>query len=121
MTKINLRDATSDDIRRIYPEGLKFSVRAWVLECDERLLAIGGLILIKDNYTAFVRLLDKVPPKTFWKASKDKIRELLNSVSVFEAICDQNIKNAERYLKKLGFHFSERKNNQNIYIIWRKQ
>jgi hypothetical protein len=118
---IKVRNAVSADIDKAYPDGLKFSVKAWVLEQDNKMLAIGGLILKKGEYTAFVRLFDKVPPKIFWRISKEKIKELLESVSVFEAIRDKNIESSERYLKKLGFHFSETNNNQDIYIIWRKR
>lgn len=122
MTKDNfkLRFATREDIDNFYGQSL-YSVRAWVLEYKDQVVAIGGLILLKGRYVAFIKDLKELPKKIFWRVSKNIVAEMRKLNFPIYAIRDEKLESSERYLTKLGFRHFQTHNNQEIFILWQEQ
>ena len=116
------RFATKEDVDEFYlPEDQKYSMKAWVLEKDGKIYAIGGLWLVNNSWTAFVKVRDSLPAKAFWKASMLVTAELKKLQLPIVAIKDEALESSERYLTKLGYEFFDIQNNKRIFKLWHKQ
>lgn len=119
--KYNFRHATQEDVDHFYlPEEQTYSMKAWVLECDEEKYAIGGVWLVSGKFTAFCKSKTGLPVKTFWKVSKIVIDELRKLQLPIVAIRDQEVESSQRYLTKLGFAPFDIQNNKQIFKLWHK-
>lgn len=117
----NLRFATKEDFEEFYiDEKIPHSAKAWILEKDNKKVAIGGIWLIPMQFTAFVRIKDNLPKKEFWKVSKLVTEELRNLNTIITSIRDDTQSNSKKYLEKLGYEYFNTVNNQEIYKLWPK-
>lgn len=117
-----VRPAVRDDIDFFYPNiEMKSGMRAWVLIHNEDRVAIGGLFLVKDHYTAFTKILRKIPAKTIWYFSKKYLAEIKKFNLPICAIREDNIPSSRRYLERLGFAFNNIQDNKETYILWQQQ
>jgi len=106
---MKLRTATREDIKT------DKTVRAWTLEDQGRVLAVGG-IMFGDNYTGFLDVKEKLPAKTFWKVAKKVMGEIKKLNVTFGVIRDDSFINSKKFLNKLGFKFYNIQNNKETYI-----
>lgn len=120
MDRYILRPATTIDVASLYPEGLRNSIRAWVLsdKITGVIYGIGGVILVNDQYTAFLKksLEGRIPPITAWKAILKGLKNIKNMGITVTAIRDRNLKSSCKLLYRLGFEFSHMSKGQEIYI-----
>jgi hypothetical protein len=104
--EVIVRPATSDDINRFSDLSPKPSVRAWVAEKDNQIIALGGLALVRGRWFAF---LDLKPEARQYKmhimrsalrllaqARADDIRYIYANIGPDEP-------KAEAWLHRLGF------------------
>jgi len=104
-----LRPATSKDLQT------QGSVRAWVLEEDNEIIAVAG-VMIDGNYTGFLDIRKDLPIKAFWKASKEVMKELKKLNAPIGVIRDKRYNSSKRFLTRLGFKLYNIQNNQETYI-----
>lgn len=120
MTKWLLRYANKQDIEYFFPEGLKFSVEAQVLDYNNKPVAIGGVFLKKRMFTAFLRVNEIEDKKGFYKQFKKAFLKT-DFTKVITAIRDDLQPNSRKLLSNLGFKISHINNNQEVWVLCQGQ
>lgn len=111
-----LRPATKDDYEYFYNAPVEYTVRAYVLEDDGTRIGIGGMVLVKGQYTVFLNKKENISDIQAWRAIKLGLKLLkIDGIPVL-AIRDKNIKSSTKLLKKLGFNYIIGKEEE-VYIL----
>lgn len=94
-------------------------VVGYVLMKGNRRLAIGGFFGRDSAFVAFIKVVDQIPVKFFFKEVKEKFKQMAASASMpVYAIQDETIKNSRRFLEKLGFqYYTKSLDNEEIYKL----
>jgi hypothetical protein len=102
-------------------ERTPYSAKAWVLFSGKDRVAIGGIWLMPKQFTAFVRVKKNIPKKSFWKASIEVNKKLIDTGYPIICFRDETTINSKKYLEKLGYQYYNTINNQEIYKLWAQQ
>ncbi len=112
MQKYNwhIREATKQDYEQVHNEPLEYSIRAWVLDVNDELCGIGGVVLVRGVYTMFLKLVDgvQIPKSIIVKALKQgwQLISQMQFVLLY-AIKEEGSLTAENLFKKFGFKDKE--------------
>lgn len=107
----NVREATLKDFEEIFDRAPDNSVRAWALDVAGELCGLGGVVLVRGVYTAFLQVKKdtQVSKIILVRAMKEGWRKISQmKFVVLYAIKDPKIKSAERLLRAFGFEDEER-------------
>lgn len=115
-SNVVIRYATASDVANYYQGPVAHTVKALVMEKDEKVLAIGGVAYINHMTLAFMEMLPGAErfKLSLMKASHRGLIELFRGIKPLLALCDERLPTAENYLRHLGF---EPLNAD--YYIWR--
>lgn len=102
-------------------EKVLYSAKAWVLFEGKDRVAIGGVWLMPKQFTSFVRVKKNISKKSFWKASLEVTKKLLETGYPIICFRDEKEINSKKYLEKLGYIYYNTINNQEIYKLWAQQ
>lgn len=112
-----VRAATTEEFKQ-YGENLGFSVRAWVLEMENKIIGIGGVVLKNGAWTTFLKVCDDSfkNKRVLYLAMKNGFdRILMMKLPVLYAIKDKELATAEGLLKKFNFRSVGINNDEEIY------
>jgi len=102
-------------------EKVIYSAKAWVLFNGKNRVAIGGIWLMPKQFTGFVRVKENVSKKSFWQASIEVNKKLIETGYPIICFRDENQRNSKKFLEKLGYVYCNTVNNQEIYKLWAQQ
>ncbi|MFA7333353.1 MAG: hypothetical protein WC130_03570 [Kiritimatiellia bacterium] len=113
-----IRDATRDDMTAICGKRTGATFRAWAVEKNGTLVAVGGVVYGKPLIIGFSRIAAgaEMKPQTVWRLT----RKLWNNVMalghpVIYAIADPDLPTAPAFLERLGFKHIESDVRGEIY------
>jgi hypothetical protein len=101
-------------------EKIIFSSKAWVLLEGKNRIAIGGVWIMPNQFTSFVRTNNIENKRVFWKACKNITKELIKLELPIVCFRDDKQVNSKKFLEKLGYKYLNTINNQEVYKLWRK-
>lgn len=102
----NLRMATKEDVRALYPEGLSRGFQGITAEINGEPVGIAG-VYFNHNWIAFARIKPELREHklTIYKASK-KLMDMMEKLDKpVYAIADPSIPNSDELLLKMGFEY----------------
>jgi len=99
-------------------EEVLYSAKAWVLFEGKNRVAIGGVWLMPKQFTSFVRVKKNASKKSFWKASIEVTKKLIDTGYPIICFRDESQTNSKKYLERLGYIYYHTLNNQEIYKLW---
>lgn len=119
MKNSKLKPARKKDFQYFFKdEKVLYSAKAWVLFEGKDRVAIGGVWLMPKQFTSFVRVKKNISKKSFWKASLEVTKKLLETGYPIICFRDEKEINSKKYLEKLGYIYCNTINNQEIYKLW---
>lgn len=102
-------------------ENVLYSAKAWVLYQGKDRVAIGGFWIMPKQFTSFLRVKKNISKKSFWKASLEVNKKILNTGYPIICFRDKEEINSKKFLEKLGYVYCNTINNQEIYKLWAQQ
>lgn len=118
---MKLRFARKKDFKYFFKdEQVVYSSKAWVLLEGKNRVAIGGVWIMPNQFTSFVRTNNITDKKTFWKACKLITKELIKLELPILCFRDEKQINSKKFLEKLGYRYFQTLNNQEVYKLWLK-
>jgi hypothetical protein len=118
-TNWKVREAVSKDFKSLPVITTSISMRAWVLEVEDKLVGVGGVFLRKGAWTAFVRVIDNTlaSKRILTQAMKigfDKI--LAMNLPTLCAIKEKELETADRLLDYFNFSHVCTIGNEEVYV-----
>lgn len=118
---MKLRFARKKDFKYFFKdESVVYSSMAWVLLEGKNRVAIGGIWIMPNQFTSFVKTKDIANKTIFWKACKIITKELLKLELPIVCFRDESQINSKKFLEKLGYKYLNTINNQEVYKLCHK-
>lgn len=106
MSRLIVRTASREDIAAFTEDENRPTLRAWCADLDGRIIALGGVAIVKGRYIGFVDLLDEMRPYRM-HIMRSAIRFLdqarRDGIRYIYADADLREKNSVAWLTRLGF------------------
>ncbi len=105
---MNIRPATAQDFVDHFNRPSQHTVRAWVVEENERVLGIGGFYFDAGRTVMFAEILEsgrkcQWPARAMLTSARHVLQQAMKTGMPIYAVADPTVENSAKLLERIGF------------------